>query len=499
MKVKEISSSPGTGSSPSLGRRIGPSHGVSATNDKAAASARLRQSVTNTVLALFGEQDIEELPGEPEALRSLVVKLVNQAVDGEQAAVRTWIATHRDELTEQVLASLRPRLSSLLDFLATNYKVDLNPLDQQRIAEGISATMLNSDPLAPLFKDALVSDILINGPDNVYVDRKGKLEKTTLVFRDEHHLTSVVNRMLRSAGRSNTDGRYVIDALLPDGSRMNVVRPPLAVGGTSVSIRRFIDMPLTDDSLVDNGAVAAEMMTFLDACVKAKLNILVSGGTGTGKTTFLNVLSTHIPPTDRIVTIEDAAELQLQQPHVVRLESRPSELNMPEASARDLVRNALRMRPDRIIIGECRGAEALDMLMAMNTGHAGGLTTIHSDSPRDALTRLESLVAITEFKLTPQAVRQQIARAVRIIVQMSRLKNGARVCMTISELTGMEQEVFSLHDIFACQYSENDNDGLGSLRYVATGIRPYCATAIEKMGFYLPEDFFRRRVLNEQY
>jgi pilus assembly protein CpaF len=342
-------------------------------------------------------------------------------------------------------------------------------------------------------RDPTVTDILINGPKTVFVERQGRLEPTTVVFNDDRHLRQIVQRIVARVGRRVDETSPMVDARLPDGSRINAVVAPLALDGTLVSIRRFGARPLLMADLLAKMALTQEMAQFLSACIKGRLNIVISGGTGSGKTTLLNALSASIPPTERIATIEDAAELRLQQPHIARMETRPPGIEGCGAvTTRDLVRNALRMRPDRIIIGECRGPEALDMLQAMNTGHEGSMTTIHANDTRDALSRLEMLACMAGLDLPVWIIRRQIASAVHVVVQASRLQGGGRKVTRISEVTGMEGEVVSMHDLF--HFKQTGLDG-GAARgcFITAGNRPACLARLEAAGVPLPPDIFERR------
>jgi pilus assembly protein CpaF len=345
--------------------------------------------------------------------------------------------------------------------------------------------------------DPLVTDILINGPKTIYVERNGRLERSAVVFNDDNHLLQIIQRIAGRIGRRVDETSPMVDARLADGSRVNAVIPPLALDGALVSIRRFGDRPLQIEDLVARKAVMREMVDFLAACIIARVNIVISGGTGSGKTTLLNGLSRFIPDDERVATIEDAAELRLQQPHVVRMETRVANIEgSGEVTTRDLVRNTLRMRPDRIIIGECRGPEALDMLQAMNTGHDGSLTTIHANDTRDALSRLEMMVGMAGFDMPMWIIRRQIASAVQIVVQVARLTGGVRKVVKISEITGMEGEVMSMHDLFTFKQTGVDDKRVAQGYFSATGIRPKCLERLEVSGVGLPYEMFERRVLN---
>jgi pilus assembly protein CpaF len=351
-------------------------------------------------------------------------------------------------------------------------------------------------PLEMLLKDPTVSDILINGPHKIYVERRGKLEKTDVKFRDNDHLLQIIDRIVSKVGRRVDETSPMVDARLPDGSRVNAIIPPLALDGPTMSIRRFGANPLKLEDLLNFKAFTPEMAMLMEACIKARMNLIISGGTGSGKTTLLNTLSSFIPHDERIVTIEDAAELQLQQDHIVRLETRPPNIEGKGAiNTRDLVRNALRMRPERIIIGECRGGESLDMLQAMNTGHAGSMTTLHANTPRDAQARLETMIMMSGMELPIKAMRQQISSAVDLIVQASRLQGGPRKITSITEVMNMEQDVIIMQDIFRYKQIGIDSNGRAHGQFEATGVRPTFVTRLEAAGIKLPSNLFAERVL----
>jgi pilus assembly protein CpaF len=391
---------------------------------------------------------------------------------------------------------LRREIKLVVEHLCDTENPMLNRTERDRLVEEVLDETFGLGPLEVLLKDPTISDILINGPKNIYVERRGKLEKTDVTFRDNGHLLQIVDRIVSKVGRRVDETSPMVDARLPDGSRVNAIIPPLALDGASVSIRRFGARPLKLEDLLSFRAFTKEMIVLLEACCKARLNMIISGGTGSGKTTLLNTLSSFIGSSDRVVTIEDAAELQLQQPHVVRLETRPPNIEgRGEVTSRDLVKNALRMRPDRIIIGECRGAEALDMIQAMNTGHEGSLTTLHANTPRDALARLETMMLMAGFELPIKAMRQQVASSVDVIIQANRLQGGPRKITAISEVVGMEQDVITINEIFAYRQQGIDANGRAHGHFEATGIRPRFMDKLAAAGMRLPLELFQQRIL----
>ncbi len=368
--------------------------------------------------------------------------------------------------------------------------------ERDRLVSEVLDETFGLGPLEPLLHDPSVSDILVNGPRVTYVERGGRLTRTDVTFLDERHLRLIVQRIAGRVGRRVDELTPMVDARLPDGSRINAVIPPIALDGTLLSIRRFGVKPLLAADLVAKKAITQEMIDFISACVKARVNMVISGGTGSGKTTLLNALSAFIPADERVATIEDSAELRLQQPHVVRMETRPANIEgAGQIETRDLVRNALRMRPDRIIIGECRGGEALDMLQAMNTGHDGSLTTIHANDSRDALSRLEMMVGMAGFDVPIWIIRRQIASAVHLIVQVSRLSGGVRRMIKVSEITGMEGDVISMHDIFTFHQTGVDEDRRAIGEFRAEGIRPECLRRLAASGCGVSPALFDKRVL----
>jgi pilus assembly protein CpaF len=373
----------------------------------------------------------------------------------------------------------------------------LTQVERERLIDELIDETLGLGPLEPLMHDPTVSDILINGHEQVYVERRGKLELTPIKFRDNNHLWELVQRIASRVGRRIDESSPMVDARLPDGSRLNAVFKPLALDGALVSIRRFSAKPLKASDLIARKSATRDMIEFLAGAVCGGLNVLVSGGTGAGKTTLLNVLSGFIPAEERIATIEDAAELQLQQPHVARMETRPPNLEgKGEITSRDLLKNVLRMRPDRIIVGECRGAEAFDMLQAMNTGHDGGLSTIHANDARDALSRLEMLVGMAAPELPMWFIHRQIASAINIVVQVSRLPSGERKIMQIAEVTGLHGEAINMHDVFVYRQHGLDEHGKAAGDFEACGIFPECLPRLERRGIYLNRKIFERRTMN---
>ena len=389
----------------------------------------------------------------------------------------------------------RRAVATLIQEIVGAQKVPLNAAEKDRVESDLLDEVFGLGPLEPLLKDPTVSDILVNNKDVVYVERRGILERTGAKFRDDRHLMQVIDRIVSRVGRRVDESSPMVDARLPDGSRVNAIIPPLALDGPCMSIRRFGSGPVAADALVKLKSISAEMMQILAAAVKAKISILISGGTGAGKTTFLNILSSFIPETERIVTIEDAAELQLKHEDVVRLETRPPNVEgLGAVRQRQLLVNSLRMRPDRIIIGEVRGEEAFDMLQAMNTGHEGSMATIHANTSRDALSRLESMVAMANVNMPERSVRQQIASAISVVVQVSRMSDGTRKVVNISEITGLEENIISMHDIFNFVRKGIGPDGrvLGSFR--PSGIRPKFLDRLLVAGIMLPVELFERSV-----
>ncbi|MET3623585.1 CpaF family protein [Burkholderia ambifaria] len=386
---------------------------------------------------------------------------------------------------------VRQEISSLISRILDEERLLANDIERRQLAIDVYDEMFGFGPLESLLRDPGISDILVNTYRQVYVERSGQLELTDVTFYDDAHLMKVIEKIVSRVGRRIDESTPMVDARLPDGSRVNAIIPPSAIDGPLMSIRRFAVNPLKMDDLVSYQSLTPPMAELLDALARAKVNVLVSGGTGSGKTTLLNILSGFIPRAERIVTIEDAAELQLQQPHVLRLETRPPNIEgKGEITQRTLVRNALRMRPDRIILGEVRGAEALDMLNAMNTGHEGSLATIHANTPRDALTRLENMISVGGLTLPPKTMRQQIASAISVVVQATRLTDGKRKIVSIQELTGMEGDIINMQEIFTFKRTGMDRDGTVRGHFCATGVRPKFAERLQAFGINLPDSLY---------
>jgi pilus assembly protein CpaF len=416
----------------------------------------------------------------------------NQSFQEMKARLHRAIITRLDLTKLNTLAPDRvhAEVSRLAEGLLLAQNVPLSILERDRLVSEVHHELFGLGPLEPLLADPTISDILVNSYSNIYIERRGKLEKTLISFKDDEHLRRVIERIVSTVGRRIDEAQPMVDARLPDGSRVNAIIPPLALDGPVLSIRRFGTNPLRMPALIENGALTKEIAILFEMCVRARLNIIISGGTGAGKTTLLNALSAFIPADERIVTIEDSAELQMQQPHVVRLETRPPNIEgRGEVTQRDLVRNSLRMRPDRIVIGEVRGGEAIDMLQAMNTGHDGSLTTIHANSTRDALGRLETMVQMTGMRLSDRAMRQQIASAINVVIQVARLTDGTRRIISISEITGMEGETIAMQEIFQFDRTGVDASGKVIGRFRTTGIRPRFAERLKQYGMQLPNFF----------
>jgi len=414
-----------------------------------------------------------------DAYRDLKTRIQNKLIDELDP---TMDVTKQDEV--------RRTIRDMFETVLSEERVVLSRAERERLFEAIVAEILGFGPMEPFLADSSVTEIMVNGPKNIYVEKNGRIERVNASFESEEHLMRIIERIVAPLGRRIDESVPYQDARLPDGSRVNAIIPPLSLVGPVLTIRKFYKIPLTAERLIELGSVSAESIEFLKACVRARLNVLVSGGTGTGKTTFLNILSSYIPNDERIITIENAAELQLQQEHVVTLESRPPNIEgRGEVTIRDLVINSLRMRPDRIVVGECRGSEAFDMLQAMNTGHEGSMTTIHANTPRDALSRIENMVLMAGMELPHRAIREQIAAALDVVVQLERMRDGTRKVVNVTEVEGMEGDVIVMADIFKFQQAGFEQGRvLGRLR--ATGIRPKFMDKIEGSGIHLPPTIF---------
>jgi pilus assembly protein CpaF len=430
-------------------------------------------------------------------------------------------ASDNSEDLRRIRAKLHRQLISAMDFSALSSLKDdelrrevraaaeqlcnqsselLSQANREALISEVMDETFGLGPLQSLMSDPEISDILVNGASDIYVERRGLLEHVEgLAFYNNAHLLQIIQRIVGRVGRRVDESSPMVDARLPDGSRVNAIIPPLALDGPLLSIRRFGTKPLTADSLVANNSLTQDMLTFLKACIESRLSVLISGGTGSGKTTLLNVLSGAIPASERIATIEDSAELRLQQRHVVRMETRPPNIEgQGQITQRDLVRNALRMRPDRIIVGECRGGEAIDMLQAMNTGHEGSLTTIHANSARDATSRLEVMVGMAGYEMPIWVVRRQIASAINLVVQVARLSGGLRKVISVSEITGMEGDVISMHDIFQFKQTGVDSTRKALGYFCSTGVRPHCLNRLEAYGISFSPGLFEARMMTDR-
>ena len=401
-----------------------------------------------------------------------------------------------NEARRMPFEQLHRECSGRLDLLLTEQRFPLSATEKQRLVRELLDEIFGLGPIEDLLEDGTISDILVNGPNKVYVERYGKIEPTTVTFRNNDHLLQVIQRIAASVGRRIDESAPMLDARLLDGSRVNAIIPPLALKGPALSIRRFGKVPIGEEQLLQWGSIAGDMLTFLQACVRCQMNILISGGTGTGKTTLLNVLSRWIPPDERVITIEDAAELQLQREHVVQLETRPSNIEgKGEVTQRDLLRNSLRMRPDRIIIGEVRGPEALDMLQAMNTGHEGSMTTVHANQTRDALRRIENMVSMAGLNYPVRVIREQMASALNVVIHLDRVTGGRRKVVSIAEITGTEGDAVCMQTIYQFKQIGVDEGGHAVGRFEACGVRPQLLGKLEEEGVALPSDMFQRHVL----
>ena len=435
---------------------------------------------------LFGDpsQRRNTLDAEIRAYQDLKSTIHRKLVD------RLDLSTVSEIPTDQLSGIIK----AVVETLIANEGIPLTRVERDRLVLEIQHETLGLGPLEPLLQDPDIADILVNGPNQVYIEKHGKLERTEVAFKDDDHLMSVIERIVSKVGRRVDESSPLVDARLPDGSRVNVIIPPLSLDGPVVSIRRFGVCPLKMENLIEYQSLTEEMARTFGAMIKARMNILVSGGTGAGKTTLLNILSASIPDTERIVTIEDSAELILQQEHVVRLETRPPNIEgKGTVTQRDLVRNALRMRPDRIIVGEVRGGEALDMLQAMNTGHDGSISTIHANSPRDALARLETMVLMAGYDLPARAIREQMSSALNVMIQVARLSDGTRKIVKVSEVTGMEGDVLVMQDIFVYEKQGLTDEGKVKGQFHATGVRPKFLDVIHTAGLHLESEIFAYR------
>jgi len=422
----------------------------------------------------------------------------NPALPGIKTAIHQQLLTLLDLSAIEMLSAeaLRSELAALVRQIVRDRYAELSDYDVDILVAAIQNEVMGLGPIEPLMADASVSDILVNGPLECYVERHGKLELTNVQFNNDEHLMRIIDKIVSRIGRRVDESSPMVDARLPDGSRVNAIIPPLALDGPVLSIRRFSVKALTAEDLVANKSLTASMVKVIESLVKAKINFLISGGTGSGKTTLLNLMSGYVPNNERIITIEDAAELRLQQPHVVRLETRPPNVEgVGEVTQRALVKNSLRMRPDRIVVGEVRGAEVLDMLQAMNTGHEGSMTTIHANSARDALIRLENMVGISGFNVNLKPLRQQIVSAISVVIQVARMSDGSRKIVSLQEIIGMEGDVIEMHEIF--QFKQKGVSSAGAVlgEFLPTGIRPKFMDRLQAQGIYLSDSIFDPQAL----
>jgi pilus assembly protein CpaF len=418
------------------------------------------------------------------------VMTTNDFIDLKNRVQQKLIAELDPKLDLTKTDEVRKNVEEIFNEILDSENIVLTRVDRARLFEAVAAEILGFGPIEPLLKDNTINEIMVNGPRLVYIERHGRLEKTNVQFQNDEHVMRVIDRIVAPLGRRIDESSPYVDARLPDGSRVNAIIPPLTLNGPVITIRKFSKDPFTVDDLIRFGTLTPEMAMFIKACVEARLNIVVAGGTGSGKTTTLNVLSSFIPNDERIITVENAAELQLRQEHVITLESRPANIEgRGEVSIRDLVINCLRMRPDRIVVGEVRGGEALDMLQAMNTGHDGSLTTLHANTPRDALSRLETMVLMAGMDLPVRAIREQISSAVNLIVQQERMKDGSRKISTITEVQGMEGDVIVMQDVFLFEQTGIEGGKIVG-RMKPTGIRPKFIEKFEASNIYLPPNIF---------
>ncbi|MEX1147520.1 MAG: CpaF family protein [Sphingomonadales bacterium] len=446
-----------------------------------------RDLVTVLLNELLSMAPASDDTGDAKTRRNAKKAATQQTVSAAKERLQPLLMEHIDAsaASEMERGELSEQISDVVSELMVQEKINLNLKEQRDLVTMLLNDMLGLGPLEPLLADDSVNDIMVNGPKQVYVERQGKLELSDVQFRDQAHLMNICTRIVTAVGRRVDETSPLCDARLPDGSRVNIIIPPLAIDGASISIRKFAKKKITLDSMMETRNLSPEMATVLKIASAARLNILISGGTGSGKTTMLNALSRLIDAGERVVTIEDAAELQLQQPHVVRLETRPPNLEgHGEITMRDLVKNSLRMRPDRIILGEVRGYEALDVLQAMNTGHDGSMCTLHANRPREALTRLENMVNMGSSNLPSKAIRTQIASAVDLIVQVSRMRDGVRRVQAITEVVGMEGDVITTQDLFLFEFEGEDDTGKLRGSFRSTGVRPHFTTKAEYFGLH---------------
>src|SRR4051812_10530293 len=452
-------------------------------------------------LAALEEEEKLAAPEPSDPLAPGVVKRRTSTSARARGGDGSWDATKR-KVRELVLDEVAPRMQGLtndeltnevkaaLDRILQREDVSVSPLERRKFVQEVIADTLGYGPLDPLLQDSSITEIMCNDYDDIWIERNGLIEHTGLAFTDDSQYRQVIDKIVSAVGRRVDEASPMVDARLPDGSRVNAIIPPLAIHGSVLTIRKFSADPYTAKDLINFGTYTLDLVTVMEACVRGKLNVLVSGGTSTGKTTNLNVLSSFIPDGERVITIEDAAELQLQQPHVINLEARPPNAEgSGEVRIRDLVRNALRMRPDRIIVGEVRGAEALDMLQAMNTGHEGSMTTVHCNGPRDALSRIETMVLMAGYDLPVRAIREQIASAVHLIMHLDRMPDGRRVVTSLTELQGMEGDTILLQEVFKYQNLAS-RDGRPSGELGATGLRPKFVDKLNELGIELPAKVF---------
>lgn len=451
---------------------------VAAPSAAGAASAKQKQGTTG-----FSVTADEAREKEYQAIKSDIhAKIIDEMPEALQRAINQSTGDQKEvrRMVENICAE---------EVRNNPFAVPLG--DRERLVDELISEIMGLGPIEPFLQDSSVSEVMVNGPDSIYIERSGHLIKTETRFRNAEHLMHIIDRIVSAVGRRVDESSPMVDARLLDGSRVNVIIPPLSLIGPCLTIRKFSRDVLTVDKMIEFGSFDERMAQFLEACVRGRLNVVVSGGTGSGKTTLLNVLSSYVPESERIVTLEDSAELQLHQDNLVTLETRPANIEGEgEISMRDLVRNALRMRPDRIIVGEVRTGEALDMLQAMNTGHDGSMTTAHANSARDLLSRLETMVLMSGMELPLRAIRSQIASAVDIVVQIARLRDGSRKIINISEITGMEGDIITMQDLFRFEQQGIDGDGRLRGEFVTTGLRPMCSEKLELNGIHLPMDLF---------